>query len=320
MRRPSKRQLAILVVGLAVVLAGCSGGGGGDGNGDGGATTATATPTQTADPGGNGNTGDGATDTATATATATMTDGGTTTDDGGGGTTNGGGDTATATKTSTGTPSGGDSEAEAHQAALQEAGSYTLRVEATSLGTTSRGGTVTDVSTSRLTGSQKTNVATGETYAEWSVGSSSSSFEYYVPPNSDTAFQNIGGRTREVSADETLLFEFARITDPDSETSTQLVTNFSAYGEAGTGSTPLGPATKYVIDDADDLPADAIARYDEIKSVEMTLWVDKDTGIIAKYQYQYTIVLAGEEVTLDGLINIEDIGSTTIEKPDWVPE
>jgi hypothetical protein len=274
------------------------------------------TAAETTDDSGGGDGQDGG------TATATMTDDGTTTAAGGGETPTDAGGTATSTSTSTpqGTPSDGGPNADAHGASLQEAGSYTLRLDLTTVGTTSRGGTVTDVSTQRLTGTQKTIVGTGERYGEWSVSGGSSNIEYYVPPDSDTAFQHFGERTREISTDQALLLNFTRITQPGSQTGNQLVTNFSAYGEAGTGSTPLGPATKYVIDETGDLPESALSQYGEVRSVDMALWVDKDTGIIAKFQYEYTVVVGGEEVTIDGLIAIEEVGSTTVEEPDWVPE
>jgi hypothetical protein len=175
------------------------------------------------------------------------------------------------------------------------------------------------VSTSRLNGVQKTNLATGERYGEFSGTTASGTIEYYIPPDSDVAYQHFSGQTREVSPDQAFFLEFTGIADPDSGMNDQLVTNFSRYGEAGTVSTSLGPATRYVIDSVDQLPQSTMSQYEEVLSVEAELLVDQDTGVISRFQYEYVVVQEGEEITLDGLIELTDVGSTTIETPEWAP-
>lgn len=221
--------------------------------------------------------------------------------------------TPTPPTTVTATPSGnGDSASfsgEDHVAALREAGSYTVtfHFEGTSDGNDS-GVTV-------LSGTEEIDLETGERYSTVTSESEgeSFSFEYYLPPDSDTAYQRVSGQTREVSESQALFFNFS---DPGTGDNSE---EWPDFREAGSGETTLGSATKYVVDSAEDLPESTREEFDSIESVNFVVWVDDDTGVIAKYDYDITYTDDGEENAVRVEFEITDLGSTTIEKPDWAP-
>lgn len=286
------RIAALLLVALTVGLAGCAGGG-------------DATPTATPEPDGEGDGSDGDTgddaddagddsDESTATATATSTPSATSTP------------TATATPTET-----GDSDSfstDAHRDALRAAGSYTLEYdfEGLSAGT----------GASSLNGTERVDVDTGERYSTLTSRSEQGNFtvEYYVPPNADTGYQHGFGQTSEVPAGDAAFFNFTDI--GTGEASEEL----PEFREAGTDETDLGSATVYVVDSVDELPESTRDQYDSVESVEFRVWIDDDTGAIARYDYDLTYVEDGEENTLEMRIELSDFGSTTVEAPEWVPE
>lgn len=301
MERFSAQHVGIILLVLAVGLAGCGSGDGGvsptptetttetpTDTGDGGAT-----PTQTATDGGE-----------TATATATPGDGSTPTPT----------DTEPTTPTATPTPAGGEdpSVVDTHPQGLRNAGSYTVEITATIVTTAQNGSSM--VQTVNVT--QKRIVETNEAYSRWGVGPES--FEYYKPPNSQTAYLNIQGQTQEVSADRAFLLNYTSLTT-GAQTQAGLIAGFSDAGEVTSGSTELGPATLYVIDSPENLPGSVQDAYEQINSVRYRVWVDEDTGIIAKYDYRIEVVQDGEEMTFEGGVEVVDLGTTTIEAPDWAP-
>jgi hypothetical protein len=296
MRRPTKRQIAVPLVVLLVALAGCTGGGGGDG-GDG--TTLTATPTEDVDQ------DPSPTDTATesndpSTATPTEETETTTREP-----------TATATETSdpgTETPEagGGGFSFDQHVSALQNTGGYTIEYTIQGLGTSS----------GSVQGTQKVDTNTGERYATLQTNASGQSYtiEYYSPPNSETLYQHVAGRTREATSSGGLI-DLASL-----ETSTNTDQAWlSNLRNAGTAETQLGPATKYVIDSVDQIPESSVSQYSSLESVELAIYVDKDTGLIARYDYRLTGTQNGEETTLIFDLRVTNLGSTTIDEPEWAP-
>jgi hypothetical protein len=275
------KQLSIGLLVLAVVLAGCSGGGGG-GNGN-GAETATVE-------GGNG----GVTET-TVTETATVEE------------------TTTDVETATTTPTPRQTESESsefppwsiddHRAALREAGSYTLNY---SLETEREASAVATV---------KTAIETGEQHTIFTSVTQRGNFttKYYVPPNSDTAYKYEPSfdRKEEVSAEE------AQVTGYGGFGTGEL--NWSKYRKVGNGETELGPATIYVLDDIEATAESFREQYDSIESFESRIWVDNDTGAIAKVQERVEYVDDGSQGFFDVEYKLLELGSTTIEEPDWVP-
>jgi hypothetical protein len=49
------------------------------------------------------------------------------------------------------------------------------------------------------------------------------------------------------------------------------------------------------------------------------VWIDEDTGVIAKYDYRISYVDEGQSGDFRMTIELSDLGSTTVEKPDWAP-
>lgn len=278
MRRSSKQIVSVSVVALLILLAGCGGGGGGDGGAD--------TPTTTTTP---------------AATTAVPT------------TTTSGSSSTTRTETTTTEPSPTPTTTEsraafdpaAHTAALQEANSFTVKftIKAPS----------GESSTTTIRGTQKHILDTGEMYLslETTSDGETTTIKYYRPPNSDTVYQRIAGQTREVSDVQGFSFNFS---DPGTGTETETWPEFT---REGTGSTALGPATTYVVDSVDELPESTTSQYNNITDVQFTIWVDKDTGVIAKYNYRITYVENGQEKTIEVTYEITKLGSTTIERPSW---
>jgi hypothetical protein len=295
MRLPTKRQIAVPLVVLLVALAGCTGGGGDGGDG----ATLTATPTEDAgeDP--------SPTDTATESndpSTATQTEETETTTRE---------PTPTATETSdpgTETPgAGGDGFSfDQHASALQNTGGYTIEYTIQGLGTSS----------GSVQGTQKIDTTTGERYATLETNSSgqSLSIEYYSPPNSETLYQHVAGRTRETQSSSGLI----DLSSLQTSTNTDQ-TWLSNLRNAGTVETELGPATKYVIDSVDQIPESSVSEYSSLESIELAIYVDKDTGLIARYDYQLTGIQNGEEMTLNFNLRVTKLGSTTIDEPEWTP-
>lgn len=217
-----------------------------------------------------------------------------------------GGDDATPPADSGATQSFADGE---HTRALAEAGSYTL--EYTIDGQfTGLGGPET-----LLVGSEAVNLDTGERYAslENRVEADNFTFEYYLPPGSDTAYQRGMGQVMEVPAENAVFFNF---TDPGTGESAE---EWPEFREAGSAETAMGPATKWVVDSPADLPEATREEYDTIESVEFTVWVDDDTGVIAKYDYRISYVDDGQRGNFRMTIELSDLGSTTVTKPDWAP-
>jgi hypothetical protein len=298
MRRPTTRQIAIPLVVLLVALAGCSGGGGGDG-GNGATPTATATD-------------DGSGTSPTPTATES---GGTATDAQTSTTVQGGEDTATSdpgteTTSDSGTTTGETGSPafsfEEHVSAVQSVDTYTVNYSIEGVGTS---GGSTD-------GVQKIDTTTGERYAtvQSSSGGQSITIEYYSPPNSETVYQNVGGQTQEATMSQAILFNISTI--DTAATNQAWLSNLRA---AGTTETSLGTANVYVIDSTDQLPESGTGQYSSVESIEFRIYVDQDTGIIARYDYRITGIQDEEEVSLTFTFRVSDLGSTTIERPDWVP-
>jgi hypothetical protein len=196
-----------------------------------------------------------------------------------------------------------------HTRALAESGSYTL--EYTIDGQfTGRSGPET-----LLVGSEAVNFDTGERYAtlESRADGDNFTFEYYLPPDSDTAYQRGMGQVMEVPAENAVFFNF---TDPGTGESAE---EWPEFREAGSAETAMGPATKWVVDSVEDLPEATREEYDTIESVEFTVWVDDDTGVIAKYDYRISYVDDGQRGNFRMTIELSDLGSTTVTKPDWAP-
>ena len=196
-----------------------------------------------------------------------------------------------------------------HTRALAESGSYTL--EYTIEGQFSGMGGSETV----LVGREQVDYDTGERYStlESRGEGENFTFEYYLPPNSDTAYQRGMGQVMEVDASYAVFFNYS---DPGTGESAE---EWPEFSEAGSGETALGPATKWVVDSVEDLPEATREEYDTIESVEFTMWVDEETGVIAKYDYRISYVDDGESGNFRMTIELSDLGSTTVTKPDWAP-
>jgi hypothetical protein len=196
-----------------------------------------------------------------------------------------------------------------HTRALAESGSYTLEYTID--------GQFTGLSgpETLLVGSEAVNFDTGERYAtlESRADGDNFTFEYYLPPDSDTAYQRGMGQVMEVPAENAVFFNF---TDPGTGESAE---EWPEFREAGSAETAMGPATKWVVDSVGDLPEATREEYDTIESVEFTVWVDDDTGVIAKYDYRISHVDDGQRGNFRMTIELSDLGSTTVTKPDWAP-
>ena len=218
--------------------------------------------------------------------------------------------TETETTTPTDTQSAGF-DLEAHSNAVQNADSYTIHLNAKKV-TTADGTTTVD---SSINATQKRIVESGEGYNIFKT--QDGTLEYYQPPGETTAYLNVNGRSMERPTSEMYLIDYATLST-GSQTTSMVVTEYKE-GNIGSGSTELGPATKYVISSVDELPLSQEEPYDEVKSVRYRLWVDEDTGIVAKYDYHLEVVDDGDDITLEGSFEVTDFNSTTIEKPDWAP-
>lgn len=211
----------------------------------------------------------------------------------------------TAGTTSTTTSGPPSFEPAAHKEAIREAGSYTVEFTIESTGTSS--GTIS--------GTQELEVDTGELYMRLDTESDgqTTTLEYYRPPNSDTLYQHFGGQTREVSGVQGFGYNF---TDPGTGTAAGA---WPAFEHTGSGTTALGAATTYQIDSVEDLPDATTDQYENVTDVQFTIWVDEDTGVVAKYDYELTYVRDGEEQTVHVIFEITALGSTEVEEPEWVP-
>jgi hypothetical protein len=49
------------------------------------------------------------------------------------------------------------------------------------------------------------------------------------------------------------------------------------------------------------------------------VFVDQDTGVIAKYEYRFTAVQDGTEQSVELIFEVTDLGSTTVQPPEWAP-
>jgi hypothetical protein len=197
-----------------------------------------------------------------------------------------------------------------HADAVSAAGSYTAVFNVTSA--VAAGGQTT---TTTLDITQRHDVDTDEAYTVW-ISSGEQTFEYYSPPDEDVAYAHIGGQTQEVSVDRSLYFDL--LTLEDSQAGPRVTTSLQGASQSS-GSTTLGPATKYVIDSTQDLADSGYSQYDSIESVEYTLWVDDDTGILGKYETDTDVTQNGEPFTVSTGFEVTDLGSTTIQPPSWAP-
>lgn len=289
--KTTKLRLLLVVVLLAVVLAGCSSGGGGNGNGAGTATpedgNGDATETEVDD-----------TETATMTETVTATETAT--------------EVVTETLTPTPTPEETATESgdfsswtlDDHLSALREAESYTVN---NSLETERE---------ASLVSTEKVDVETGKRHSIMTSITSRGNFttEFYVPPNSDTAYkyERDLDRIDEVSPDEASISGY-----PQKETSADV---WSEFRKEGSGETELGSATIYVMDDVDATAESFREQWDSVESIELRIWVDDDTDVIAKYETYIEYVDDGDEGYTETTMQLIGLGSTEIEEPDWVPE
>lgn len=293
MTRVSTKKAGVLlvVVVLAVVLAGCSSGGGGNGNGAGTATVED----------GNGDTMETEVDeTETATMAETPTEEETATE------------VKTETPTSTPTPEETATETgysspwslDDHLSALREAGSYTVN---NSLETERE---------ASLVSMEKVDAETGERHSIMTSITSRGNFttEFYVPPNSDTAYkyERDFDRIDEASPEDAAISGY-----PQQETDSPV---WSAFRKEGSGETKLGSATIYVMDDVNATAESFRQQYDSVESIELRMWVDDDTGVIAKYETYFEYVERGDSGYTDITIELIDLGSTEVEEPDWVPD
>lgn len=285
---PSTR-VAVLALVAVLLLAGCTGG-----SGDGGAaatTTTTAndgvsteTTTTTADDGASGET------------TTAAGDGATTSGDGAGGAT-----TTTAAPTTTSSDSGGAGgatfPATEAETALRNAGTYTLDYEFA-------------IGTETMSGVQRIDVETGEAFVTMKpVGDDEVTYEYYVPPGSETAYQRFADQVTEVPVEYVGKIELAAA-DDDPET-----VEFPAQlRRAGSASGPLGPATLYVAEGVELVDESTRENYDVV-SARMEVYVDDATGVISKYVY---VAEFTDSETTTVTFEITDLGSP-VQKPDWAP-
>lgn len=196
----------------------------------------------------------------------------------------------------------------AHVRGLEAAGSYTLEftIEASGDG----GGGV-------FVGTQKTDLHTGERYSSPTIdaGWRNFSFEAYVPPNGETAYRHALGQTDSVPLEEADVF-----VNYSSVGANESTGQWPELDRVEAGETAFGPATVYGADSVDALPQATRDRYDTIENVRIRAWVDDDTDVITRYKYRLSVVEDGEERSIDMTFELVDLGSTTIDRPDWVPE
>lgn len=228
----------------------------------------------------------------------------------------GGGGTATADGTADGgdggaTAQAGEWNADQHEQAIQNAGSYTINID--SQGVVARGGNITDTPNVSLT--VKHDVGTGEYL--YSFGNTTS----YQPPDSDTVYSQFNGQVRQQPASEATTFTYVNLTSGESGAGN--VTDVLGQLDAQSGSTDLGPAFKYVITDETevDVPGNVSSDFGEVTSYEQTIYIDKDTGVLAKYTTEKVVEdETGSEYTISNDFEITNLGSTEIEEPDWVSD
>lgn len=292
------RQLwAVIVVALAVVLAGCAGGGD--------ATTEPgASPTAVSSAGSDA-----------ATPTPTSADGSTDSD---------GAVTATTTESPTPTPtptsagdraatptngSGVDEALDAHSKALEAAGGYVATMTVRSSGSDStgsfRGGLRADLTTDSFRWDLTTRTAQGTV-----------TFETYRPPNSGTLFICfiVGG---ECSQRSTTAASESTIPDanPMSATRANQRPNFT---DEGVVETENGSRHRYVADGVDSLPPDArSADWGSYESFRMELYFEPETGILRKYVIDATIRTDDETIESRSVVRITDARNVTVSAPEW---
>lgn len=296
--RPSRPSTFALALVLVVVLAGCAALPVGDG-------PSTDTPERDdgdgasdGDPGG-GDASDG-------------TDAGETTDAGDGDSAGTDGASPASDGSETATSDDPDSSESfspaAHARALESAGSYTLEFTIVASGSDGSG---------TIVGTQQTDVNTGERYSSPTIdaGWRNISFQAYVPPNSNTAYRRAFMQTNSGPVNESDAFMNYSTVGANETTG-----EWPDLTREGTGETALGPATVYGADSVDALSESTREQYDSVESVRIRAWVDDDTGAIAKYHYRLTVVTDGEEGSIRMKFELTDLGSTTIERPDWVPD
>ena len=235
---------------------------------------------------------------------------------GGGGTPTGDTPAASVDDTSTGSNNAatisGEWTAQKNNQAIENSGSYTLMVHAE--GVVARGNNITR--TPNVTYTVKHDVETGEYVSVF--GSTTNA---YYPPNSDTVYTHYGDEVREDTATDVGSLTYTNLTSTQTGGS-DLATVLDQL-DATSGSTALGAANKYVLTDesAVDLPGNVSSEHGTVESYKQTIWLDKDTGVLAKFSSQKTIVDgAGDRHTLNQSFELSNLGSTSIETPEWVPD
>ncbi len=254
--------------------------------------TSTPTPTQTATP----------TPTATPTATPTPTP------------------TATPMPTPTATPEpaiGAEPPLEAgsiastHQSGLEAAGTFTVNSSSTirgageDSGTDTSGARVDLDANSAYQVSQPTEEATRYTYAEGATAYKKNVLDAFDEPEYET--DELGRPLAEsLTAGRTVL-ETVRAVD---------------YERSGTVTNDGQQLAVYVANGSDSVETGPLYQGEEITEFSSTLVVNPETGVVHRLQTERTTdaFSAGEPTTVVETLEFSNVGSTTVEQPDWVEQ
>ena len=209
-------------------------------------------------------------------------------------------------------PSSGDALAGAHDAALQSAGSFTAETNVTSRDDAT-GQVISIVATSAV------DRDTGAVLMHADVGSGVEQTVYVAP--SGEAYQrasasgSVAYQRLEAAPDVTSLYRLPVASLVDEST--------LAY--VGRDEVDGVPVAVYEVTDLESLVSPAgvgstgAAGAESIQSFDVRLAVSAD-GLVRLLDYHVVVDLDGETRSMAMRIEYRDVGSTTVERPDWVDE
>lgn len=306
------RALGVVSVVLLVALAGCGGGGGTGG--------ATASP----EPSGN----TGATDTPTTGASAsgpagdsdgTPTDSGETTGDSDGTPTDSG-PTATDNEVTATEGSQGpgetlsDSFVSGWYQRLQSAGSFTAEMRGITVTTSGQMSGESEGQPPVVNWTMQMDLSTGARYANGTISGSGESIpvELYHPPSSDTTY------TRTTFQGRSRVSQSTSTTDRDNPVSESLL---GAVRLTRTGTETVDGETlqRYTAEDSDAVVNRSYFG-GSVSDLRMDVLVDADAGLVRVIDYEYEVDTDDGTTTQFLRIRYTDIGTTTVERPDWMSQ
>ncbi|QLH81704.1 DUF7537 family lipoprotein [Halosimplex pelagicum] len=309
--RPSAidgRALGVASVVLLVALAGCGGGGGTDGATASPEPSGPAADADTPTPGepATGTTADGESGTETpADSDGTPTDSDPTATD----------SDVTATEGSQGPGETlSDSFVSGWSQRLQSAGSFTAEMRGISVTTSGQMSGESEGQPPVVNWTMKMDLSTGARYANGTISGSGESIpiELYHPPSSDTTY------SRTTFQGQSRISQSTNTADRDNPVSEGLL-HAVRLTRAGTETVDGETLQRYTAADADAVVNRSYFG-GSVSDLRMDVLVDADAGVVRVIDYEYEVESDDDTTTQFLRIRYTDIGTTTVERPDWMSQ